>query len=456
MKLPKIVTDHSLHMKSIRGALVTGGRMVGNNFLRLAGNLVLTRILFPEAFGVMALVQVFMTGVKMFSDIGINGSIIQNKRGDDPIFLDTAWVFQIFRGIVIWLLICLFADSIAQFYSQPILADLLPVVGFTMVIHGFSSTKMATAQRHINLGRLTILELSGQALGVAVMIGLALAMESVWALAVGMLVPSIFQTIASHLFMPGHTNRFRFEWVAARELFGFGKFIFIATASTFLMSQADRAILGRFVSIEDLAFYNIAYALGALPLVLMTSLSRSIFMPLYVKRPPSASLQNRNNLARARFLVLSSLIVATTALAVIGIPFIEIAYDDRYAVAGPLVTLIALALMPSVVLGNYQMVVLAAGHSGRYAGLMLGMALVRTGLLLVAIQEYGLVGAVYAMFISSFVTYVPLVLCIRPYGSWLPQQDIIFLAMGTLGTAFALALAPEARVLLMLPFVGMQ
>jgi O-antigen/teichoic acid export membrane protein len=222
------------------------------------------------------------------------------------------------------------------------------------------------------------------------------------------------------------------------------------------MSQADRAILGRFVPIEELAFYNIAYALGSLPLVLMSSLSRSIFMPLYVKRPPSASHQNRNNLARARFLVLSGLILATTVLALIGIPFIEVAYDDRYASAGPLVTLIALALMPSVVLGNYEMVVLAAGHSGRYAALMLGMAMVRTGALLVGIQEYGLVGAVYAMFISSFITYIPLVLCIRSYGSWLPRQDFLFLAMGALGTALTLGLAPEARDLLALPFRGME
>ena len=450
MKMPNALSGDGLRIKSVRGTLVTGLGMFGNNALRLAGNLVLTRILFPEAFGIMALVQVFMTGIKMFSDIGINGSIIQNARGDDPVFLDTAWVFQIIRGVLIWLLVWLSAGPVAGFYGQPILADILPVVALTLIIRGFSSTKLATARRHINLGRMTALELGAQGLGIATMILLALVLESVWALALGMLVPSLFLTTVSHVLMPGHNNRFRFEWSAARELFGFGKYIFIATASTFLMSQADRAVLGRFVEIDTLAFYNIAYALGALPLVLMASLSRSIFLPLYVQRPPGASAENYRNIARARFLVLGGLVAASLLLALIGLPFIEFAYDARYVTAGPLVALVALALIPSMVMGNYEMVLLAAGHSGRYALLMLLMALIRTGLLLVCIQVYGLVGVIYALFVSSFINYVPLVLFVRPYGSWMPKQDAFFFVLALLGTVLVLWLTPEARNLLSL------
>jgi hypothetical protein len=63
-------------------------------------DLILTRLLFPEAFGLMALVQVFMGGLQMFSDLGVNMSIIQSKRGEDPDFLNTAWTFQILRGLI--------------------------------------------------------------------------------------------------------------------------------------------------------------------------------------------------------------------------------------------------------------------------------------------------------------------------------------------------------------------
>ncbi len=50
---------------------MTLGGVGGQQFLRLASNLILTRLMFPEAFGLMALIQTFMVGLQMFSDIGI-------------------------------------------------------------------------------------------------------------------------------------------------------------------------------------------------------------------------------------------------------------------------------------------------------------------------------------------------------------------------------------------------
>ncbi len=47
----------------------------GSQALRLASNLILTRILFPEAFGLMALVTVVTVGLSLFSDVGIGGMI---------------------------------------------------------------------------------------------------------------------------------------------------------------------------------------------------------------------------------------------------------------------------------------------------------------------------------------------------------------------------------------------
>ncbi|MEY8838750.1 oligosaccharide flippase family protein, partial [Cribrihabitans sp. XS_ASV171] len=70
--------------------------------LRLASNLILTRILFPEAFGMMTLVGLVVVGMQLFSDIGIGTSIVQNRRGDEPDFLDTAWTLQVLRGFLLF------------------------------------------------------------------------------------------------------------------------------------------------------------------------------------------------------------------------------------------------------------------------------------------------------------------------------------------------------------------
>ena len=88
----------SLFARVMRGSVLTAGSYAIAQGLRLVSNLILTRLLFPEAFGLMALVSVFLVGLAMFSDVGIGPAISQSKRGDDVGFLNTAWSIQVLRG----------------------------------------------------------------------------------------------------------------------------------------------------------------------------------------------------------------------------------------------------------------------------------------------------------------------------------------------------------------------
>ena len=91
----------SLAARALRASAITMGGFVASQALRLASNLVLTRLLFPEAFGLMALVTVFVMALVMLSDIGTGPAIMGSRRGDDPAFLDTAWTIQILRGAIL-------------------------------------------------------------------------------------------------------------------------------------------------------------------------------------------------------------------------------------------------------------------------------------------------------------------------------------------------------------------
>ena len=127
--------------RSRKGLLARGSLFAllgygGSQFLRLAGNLVLWRLLYAEAFGLMAIVNVFMQGLAMFSDVGIGPSIIQNERGDDPDYLDTAWTIQALRGGALFVIAVIFAIPVAHFYHQEALAPLIAVVGFGVAISG--------------------------------------------------------------------------------------------------------------------------------------------------------------------------------------------------------------------------------------------------------------------------------------------------------------------------------
>ena len=84
MRVLSFFQGSGLRARALRGSVLTVGGFGASQIFRLASNLILTRLLFPEAFGMMALIMVFLQGLAMFSDVGTGPAIMQSKRGDDP------------------------------------------------------------------------------------------------------------------------------------------------------------------------------------------------------------------------------------------------------------------------------------------------------------------------------------------------------------------------------------
>ncbi|MEL7114178.1 MAG: oligosaccharide flippase family protein [Pseudomonadota bacterium] len=436
-KLTALLSGDGLRSRSIRASGLTFIGFGAQNIIRLGGNLILTRILFPEAFGIMALVQVFITGLEMFSDIGVNTSIIQNKRGHDPAFLNTAWTVQIIRGLLLWGIVLLAAPSIADFYDVPVLAALLPVAGLTVVLAGFNSTKLATANKELTIGTVITILVVSQLVGLICIIVLALSLKSVWALAIGGLAGALCKTLLSHFSLPGINNRLYLERAAFGELFSFGKYIFLATLSGFLIAQADRAILGKYVSLEELALYQIAFFLATVPIVMQRQLASKVLFPLYSKRPPSESSENRSSVGKARMAIVGAILTLSAILAVFGNDLVILLYDPRYEAAGLLLVLIALSRLPAIVTGNYGQVLLASGASGKFAAQQIIGAVLNTLLIFLGVIWYGAPGVAIAPFLTSLLMYPVLVRAIRPYNAWMPWHDAMWagVALGVLALA---------------------
>src|SRR6476661_9681345 len=77
--------------------------------LRLLNNVILTRLLAPPIFGLMALINAIRTGVELLSDVGLLQNIVSNPRGAEPDFRDTAWTLQAGRGLLLGLVCILMA-----------------------------------------------------------------------------------------------------------------------------------------------------------------------------------------------------------------------------------------------------------------------------------------------------------------------------------------------------------
>lgn len=443
-----LVLEDGMKARALRGSALTIVSFGADNVIRLAANLVLTRLLFPEAFGLMALVGVTMTAVAMFTDFGIRGSVIHDERGEDPDFLATAWTIQIGRGVMVWLVVCALALPAARFYEEPQLAALLPVASFMAVLQSVASMRGHVQNRNVVLGRLTAIQIGGNVFGAVSMITLAWLLESVWALVLGSLMGTALTSLLTHVALPGRPDRLGFDRDAASRLFRFGRWVFVATLATFFVKQGDRAVLGKFVELSEIAIYNIGYFLAAVPLLLGQAFMDRIFQPLYARRPPAESAENRRQIGRARMALTGVLYLGSATLALISIPLIEFLYDPRYHAAGPIMTLIALALMPGLATMSYERLLLSMGDTRRYAFLMITAAVVQLFFLIWAASAYGVVGVALTPALGTVVIYPLLVRVIAPWKAWDPRHDAAAAAFILVTVAAVAAVHGETLVAL--------
>jgi O-antigen/teichoic acid export membrane protein len=324
--------------------------------IRLGSNLFMTRQLFPEMFGVMAIATMVLVGLTMFSDVGLKPSIVQNKRGDEPVFLNTAWVTQILRGTVLWcfaiglsLLIPLAGrlDLIPResVYDNPSLPYVIAALSVTTIIAGLESTKMLQAGRNLLLAKVIKIEIAAQIFGVLVMVAWVFVDRSIWALVAGSIASSFVRTLLSHVWLPGVANRWQWDREAFDEIIIFGKWIFLSTVLYFFVSNGDRIVLGALIDASSLGTYAIAFLIFSSVDQVLTKIIVDVSFPALseVARLRSAKLTEAYYKFHA--IIASFTYFCCGILMVSGQSIIGLLYDGRYQQAGWILEILAIALL---------------------------------------------------------------------------------------------------------------
>lgn len=428
------VIDHSggrtLVQRVMRSSAITVMGFAGSQVIRLASNLILTRLLFPDAFGVMAMVSVFLMGLAMFSDVGVGPAIMQSKRGDDDDFLNTAWTIQIIRGFCLYTVAVVLCWPVSVYYGEPQLLYFLPVAALTLIIQGFNPTRLESANRHLLAGRVTVIDIATQLVGIITAVGLAWVFQSVWALVFSGLLSMLAQLYFLNRFLPGPSNKICWEKPAAQELINFGKWVFLSTICGFAISQADKVVIGRYLSTYDFGIYNIGFFLASFPMMMGGVVTHRVVIPIYRESPPRDSLANFLHLRKMRTFATAALMVLVSVLVVTGVWLVDVLYDPRYLAAGGIVVLIALIQIPAIIAMTYDQAALAAGDSRSFFVLAATKAVFVIAGLVVGLQVFGLPGALIGQGVALVASYPVVVWLARKQGAWDPLHDVGFALFG--------------------------
>lgn len=398
--------------------------MGSSQLIRLGGNLLLTRLLFPKLFGFMALANIFVGALYLFSDFGIGASIVQNKHGLEPEFVNTAWTLQVFRGAILWLASFALAIPFAQFYGDSQLQVVIPFVALSAVLGGFNATSLSVLQRELKLGPLTLLQLGSQVSAMIVTLVWAWLSPGVWALVAGGIVAAVVELVGSHRLRAGPRNRFAWDKSALQQLVRFGKWIFLGTAVTFLAEQIDRLTLGKMISLELLGIYGIALAFADVPRQVTLAISGQVLFPAISKLRDLPRHMLREKILRNRKPVLFVLATVLALFACFGDMAIRALYDPRYWQAAWMLPLLALGLWPRVLCNTIEPSLFAIGVPKYSAlGQVARFAFTLSGILL-GFAWFGIVGAVAAVALNDVAYYAIVNIGLRRQGLSGLKQDL--------------------------------
>lgn len=394
--------------------------------LQLISNLILTRMLYPEAFGLMAIVYSFMAAVQMFSDIGIRPSVIQSKDTADPGFLNTAWSLQIIRGFCIAAVVCLLAYPASAFYGQEMLFGLLCVTGVTAAVTGFQSINIILAERDINYKKLMVMRAASQVVTLLTTAALAYFYQSVWALAWGALFGCVLDILLGHIVFRGHQHRLALNKQYVGKIFRFGQWIFWGTVFTYFSGQGMRAIEGAFVSTETLAMIAIAGTLAWIAGELVVRYLGAIVFPTLSRIHREQPARFPGVLAKMRIMAILTTVPLFGVLSLMANLVVMVLYDDRYQSAGPILAIMALVGAMRTLPMFYQNALLSIGQSKENFFSTGVIAVANVIFLIIGFEVAGLYGLLLAPGLAYLVGHVATSVIVKKYG-WLSlKADLVF------------------------------
>ena len=345
---------------------------IATQALRLLSNLILTRLLLPEAFGMIALTGVFLTAIALFTDIGVNRSITREPDGEDPKFLRVAWVIKILRGVAVGVGVLVIAILLYSFgsdtfpaasvYAQPEMPGLIALTALSPILLGAVSTNFDVAVRRLEYRRFAFILIAAQAISIIAMVVFAMISPTVWALLLGMLVNGAVQCVLSFWMIPGPTMRWTWDRNIALRIWNFGKWLIGSSVLTFVARNTDKFVMGGIMTSTGFGILTIAQTWIAAGTTFVARLTEGVGFPLIAEvmrtRPDELQVLYPRYQRVVDLICVAGFVFCYFA----GQLFIEILYTTTYATAGSYIQLLSptFLLLRFDALGN---LILNAGMS---------------------------------------------------------------------------------------------
>ena len=192
---------------------------------------------------------------------------------------------------------------------------------------------------------MTQIEIASQIIGILCILGWSLLDRSIWALVAGAVCSACARVLLSHGWLSGVSNRWQWDKSAFWEIFHFGKWLFLSSILGFLVNSGDRLLLGGFLNSTTLGIYSIAYLIFNAIEQAATKIIVDVSYPALSEVARDRPIEFKSSYYSFHVVIASFGYFCAGVLMTSGDSLIRLLYDQRYAEAGWMLEILAVALL---------------------------------------------------------------------------------------------------------------
>ncbi len=332
-----------------RDLFATAFSFAAQAIIRFGASLILTRILFPDAYGVISILMSLVFVVEMLADIGIYPFIIRDKDAEEPEVRDTAWTMRLGRASLNTVIVFFGAPTIASLYGTATLIAPLRVISVWFILAALESMAFPIAIRRKRARVVMYSEMSATLLATVCTVIYSYYSKNYWGMVAGTLVNRGSLTLMSYFVYPDMRPRLHFSRSVARHIFDTTKFTMPSSILTLVLSQFDKIVFLRLFDLHLLGLYGLAANIASPVEALVSRISQNVLYP----RAASNFRAQPETFARKYYTesikLFASIMGAPAAIGGAASFIITLFYPKTYAQAG----IILYALMFRVILISF-------------------------------------------------------------------------------------------------------
>ena len=402
---------------------------VAGQATRLVTNVILARLLAPQLFGIMLIVNTLRTGVELLSDIGIAQNVVSDPKGAESSFYNTAWTLQIIRGFILFVIALILTIPIAQFYENDQLKIIFPAVSIIFVLNGIASPSRFVLQKMQDVATLAKWDFARMVASLLIHVAFAWWSPTVWALVYALIVSTVISSLMTFFYIRPFPLRLMIDKIYAWKILSFGKWIFASSVIYFLAMNFDRLYFGKAIPFVILGIYGVAKTFSEAANALVQRVGNLLIFPKIasaVERglPLKQSIVTVRRYALLCVAVGLSLCIAVSDLAIV------ILYDDRYIAAAFILPILMLGVWFSILATIADNIMLGIRKPAQtMTANFIKLVWTVVGLPLAMGSGLGFLGALFVIAVADLTRYVSLEVSLYSKNLLFLRQDFLLTAL---------------------------